>query len=405
VRAADTSFAFTGIFDGLTGFSRVAVAVSGGSDSMALLRLVLAWRQQAGGPREVFALTFDHGLRAESAAEAARVKNWCKGLEIPHDTIAWAGTKPESGIQAKARNARYDALTHWCRAAGVPVLLTGHTADDQAETVAMRQIRTRSDRALAGIWSENEWHGVKLLRPLLRARRQRLRDYLVALGQSWIDDPSNENARFERVRVRKSLEERDVEALVERAQASQLRVQDVDKRAVDWLKAHVVVEETAVLQVARLAFNRLDGAGQNAALRWLVQVAGTGNPPERAALEGLQDWLVAMSGSRRSLNGCVISARSRVISLMREPSRMSNRFLAVPPSGTISFDGRFQVEAPAGSLVGPMGAPPLLKRWKDVPALAFAALPAVKLASGEVVCAVKSEAPGVSATLCERFRL
>lgn len=170
----------------LSGVTRIAVAVSGGSDSMALLRLAALLPD---GP-EVIALTIDHGLRDGSRAEADQVARWCAGLGIPHHILAWAGAKPATGIQAKAREARYDLLTRWCTAHCVSVLLTAHTLDDQAETVLMRKRRTASAASLAAIWPERPWNGVRLLRPLLAVRREALRNFLRGLGQGWLEDPA-----------------------------------------------------------------------------------------------------------------------------------------------------------------------------------------------------------------------
>ena len=154
---------------------------------------------------KISVLTVDHGLRPEAAAEAVKVAEWCARLGLEHHTLRWEGTKPKTGLQAKARAARYDLLSAWCKANGVTYLLTGHTMDDQAETVLMRQQRTDTAESLAGIWETAVWDGVKVFRPLLGQSRADLRAYLASLGQPWIDDPSNSDTRFERVRVRQAL--------------------------------------------------------------------------------------------------------------------------------------------------------------------------------------------------------
>ena len=189
------------LFQRIPGGERLALAVSGGSDSMALLRLVAAWRNE----RYVTVLTVDHGLRPDSAKEALQVSAWCMGLGLPHVTLAWQGPKPATGLQVKARAVRYDLMTDWCRAHGVAWLLTAHTMDDQAETVLMRLVRTTSFDSLSGIPEMGEWKGIGLFRPLLGERREGLRAFLNHLGQPWIDDPSNADERFERVRIRKAL--------------------------------------------------------------------------------------------------------------------------------------------------------------------------------------------------------
>jgi tRNA(Ile)-lysidine synthase len=404
VLAADSSHALNGIFDGLTGFSRVAVAVSGGSDSMALLRMVAQWREQATGPRDIFALTVDHDLRAGSADEAQQVSQWCAALGVPHHILQWRGEKPLSGIQAKARVMRYDAMSDWCREARVPVLMTGHTADDQAETVLMRRQRTSSDRSLAAIWPENEWRGVKLLRPLLAERRESLRDYLRELGQNWLEDPSNVNTAFERVRVRNAMVEQDVDALHSLAAAAQQRVKLADIELQAWLKDHMTVDDYAVVRLPRLQLQGLTLERRIDVLSWALAAAGDGQSPERASVASIATWLAEGRESRRSASGAIVSARRHVVEVMREPGRIRARFVDVPEDGNVSFDGRFDVKAPQGAQVGSMGIPPLLKRPKDVPALAFSALPVVKTLDGLYYLAVKSGRRDISAMLCERFR-
>jgi tRNA(Ile)-lysidine synthase len=403
VQAAEALNTLTGIFDGLTSVPRLAVAVSGGSDSMALLHLVEQWCQKPDGPKYVFALTIDHGLRCGSDLEARQVARWCADLKVPHVTLAWLGEKPTSGIQAKARQVRYDLMARWCRENAVPVLMTGHTADDQAETVYMRQQRTNSVKSLAGIWPENQWLNVRVLRPLLVTRRETLRLYLQNRGAQWLEDPSNDNPKFERVRVREALVGVSIEQLNAVATASQQAVQNMQALIKAWKANFWSVDDYGVVRLKREALQFESLALQNSILGQATQIAGDGGAPDAAGLEAIANWLHQGSTGRRSLNGAIINGRQNVVEVMREPGRLRDRWVTVPESGEIVFDGRFHITAPAGSSVGPIGFPAQLKRFKDVPALAFSALPAVKLPDGDVVSAVKCPRSEVSAVLCERF--
>ncbi|MEM9233110.1 MAG: tRNA lysidine(34) synthetase TilS, partial [Pseudomonadota bacterium] len=194
----------------------MAVALSGGADSFALLHAL----HTDGVP--VVALTVDHGLRPEAAEEAARVAAWCSDRGIAHKTLVWA-EKPEGNLQANARTARYRLLCEACNRLGIENLVTGHTADDQAETVFMR-LRRGSGRGLAGMPEKRLIAGgagepVTLHRPLLGVRRAETQAYAKAHSLPVSHDPSNEDDRFERVRVRAllaALEQQDlltVEAL------------------------------------------------------------------------------------------------------------------------------------------------------------------------------------------------
>ena len=181
----------------------IAVAVSGGGDSMALCLLAGAWVRQIKG--RVTAVTVDHGLRAESAAEARQVGQWLGEHDIPHVTLRWEGPKPRSRLQAAARQARYGLLEAWCRDAGILHLLLGHTQDDQAETVLMRAGRATGVEGLAGMSAIVERQHVRILRPLLGLTRESLRVLLGENGLSWIEDVSNNDEAFTRVRVRRAI--------------------------------------------------------------------------------------------------------------------------------------------------------------------------------------------------------
>ncbi len=174
------------------------VAVSGGPDSLALLLLA----QVAYGWR-VRCLTVDHGLRADSAAEAAAVGAICAGLGVQHTTLLWEGNKPGSNIHAAAREARYRLMGDWCAASGVAWLATAHHADDQAETLLLRMARGSGVGGLAGIRQTRRLpNGVTLLRPLLGQRRSDLRAVVEAAGLTAFDDPSNADPRYDRTQAR-----------------------------------------------------------------------------------------------------------------------------------------------------------------------------------------------------------
>ncbi len=185
----------------LPGDTPIAIAVSGGADSAALLLLAAsAW------PDRVTALTVDHGLRNGSAAEAAQVAAECARRGIAHRSLAWTGEKPVAGVQAAAREARYRMMANWCANAGSSVLMTAHHADDQAETLLMRLARGSGSAGLAGIRAKRSLAPcVMLLRPLLGIRRAALAAIAGAAGWPVIEDPSNRNPRFLRTHARATL--------------------------------------------------------------------------------------------------------------------------------------------------------------------------------------------------------
>jgi tRNA(Ile)-lysidine synthase len=177
----------------------IGVAVSGGGDSTALLHLALA-----AGFR-VEAVTVDHGLRAESAYEAEQVAKACAALGVIHAVQAWGHGPVGGNLMDAARRARTGLIRDWALQRGIRHVALGHTRDDQAETVLMGLARRAGIDGLSGMrrdWAEG---GVTFHRPLLDAGREELRDWLRARGIGWIDDPTNEDTGFTRVRARAAL--------------------------------------------------------------------------------------------------------------------------------------------------------------------------------------------------------
>ncbi len=179
--------------------SRFGVALSGGPDSVALLLLCAATLRG-----RVFAATVDHQLRAESADEARWCSGLCRGLGVPHSTLV--PEQPITGnLQSQARKTRYTLLHEWAANENIDWILSAHHADDQAETLMMRLNRGAGISGLAGVRARNG----RILRPLLQWRRTELGELVAANGIAAIQDPSNQNRAFDRVRMRQALAEAD----------------------------------------------------------------------------------------------------------------------------------------------------------------------------------------------------
>ena len=181
----------------------LGVAVSGGGDSVALLHLLNDYARSHG--IALHAATVDHGLRPEAACEAAMVAAQCRALGVPHDTLRWTGWDHSGNLQNEARKARYRLLADWARGQGIGAVCIGHTADDLAETFVMRLGRRAGVDGLSAMPAVFDRHGMRWHRPLLNARRADLRAHLTQRGVTWVDDPSNEDDSFARVRIRKAL--------------------------------------------------------------------------------------------------------------------------------------------------------------------------------------------------------
>ncbi len=297
----------------------LGVAVSGGSDSLALLHLLRDLSRKH--DIDLRAATVDHGLRAEAPAEAAQVAAICASIGVPHDTLVWSDWNGEGNLQSAARTGRYAKLTDWAGRHGIDTVCIGHTADDQAETVLMRLARRSGVDGLAAMQTSTLRDGINWLRPLLHTRRERLRRYLRQRNVSWIDDPGNEDTRFDRIKARQALEVLtplgiDTDVLCEVADHM-----NKSRRALDWqtflvakkiitIKAGAVVLDEALLnlqpdEIQRRLFVR--------AINW---VSGSSYPPRRGALATVMAALRA--GQAGTLDGCHIRRIGASIWVFRE---------------------------------------------------------------------------------------
>jgi tRNA(Ile)-lysidine synthase len=324
------------LFSGLERLPGFVLAVSGGPDSTALLVLAARWAKRRKRAPKLVAVTVDHGLRKEAAAEAAAVKRLAQSLNVPHRTLRWRGEKPKTGLQEAARLARYGLLAQAARQAGFGHVLTAHTLDDQAETVLFRLARGSGLGGLAGMAPASRLPAgegnILLLRPLLGLSKARLYATLDAAGVAYSEDPTNLDPRFTRPRLRtllpalasEGLDARGFARLAARMRRAESAIEFAVAAAREalapgpWRERGPVVFETA----------RFANLPAEVALRLLGRaVAHTGDegPVELGKLESLYDSLgQARSPLRRTLAGAQITLGSDHIAVERAPSRRSN---------------------------------------------------------------------------------
>lgn len=387
----------------------VAVAFSGGADSLALLIGLIDWTRALGG--RVTALIVDHGLRAGSADEARAAGVMAQHAGAAHEILDWTAAKPGSGIQAAARDARYRLLAAWCRAAGVLHLAVAHNADDQRETVAMRTARATSDgtgagsRGLAGMSLIVARDGVRLLRPLLPVPAADIRAFLLGRGLQWIEDPSNAALQFERVRWRRGLEGKmpqtaEIKLAGTRRAEAEARTADLLMRTAMILPAGFALASIEDLRAA-------DPATAGRALGCLIaMVSGSEHQPASAGLaelgRGLASGQLFSGRGMRTLGGALIGRWRGRLLVCREAARAiavspvaRSRDLASP--GDFIWDRRFLVfptPAACGMTVAALGEAGLAEignlglfqlKDNDIPAPARASLPALRDGSGHLV--------------------
>lgn len=328
---------------------RIGVAVSGGGDSVALVLLMQRWA----GPRgvQLDAATVDHGLRPESAAEAARAGELCTRLGIGHSVLRWQGWDGSGNLQDTAREARRRLLADWAGAAGIAHVALGHTRDDQAETVLMRLARGSGVEGLAGMAPVRRGRGITWLRPLLGIDRATLRDFLRTEGQPWADDPSNADLRFDRVRARQALAvlaELGISAagLADTAQAMESARVALAHAASD-LAGHLRIDAAGDLRIARAPFQAAPAdTRERLAAHLLRLLSGAVHRPRRAALRNLLD--AVSQGGSGTLHGCVVAAEEGDAGPCLRFGRewQAVRGLAGEPEGI--WDGRWRVTPATG---------------------------------------------------------
>lgn len=290
--------------------ARLGLAVSGGGDSLGLLLLA-----QAALPGRIAAATVDHGLRAESAGEAAMVAALCHRLAVPHATLT---VSVEAGnLQDRARQARYRALAGWCRERGLAALATAHQCDDQAETLVMRLGRGSGLAGLAGVRARGTaaQGAVQVLRPLLGWRRAELAEIVAEAGLVAVQDPSNHEPRFERVRVRAALAASDWldPAMLARSAALLGEAETyLGERIADAFASRVTLAGDTV----QLAPGDSDFEAIELAMRIIALLGGEAGRADAAALV-----MRLRRGENASLSGVLARVTQKGWDFAREPRR------------------------------------------------------------------------------------
>ncbi len=320
---------------------RLALALSGGPDSMALLALSRDWVAARDG--ELLALIVDHGLRPGSAAEATRVAGWAEALGVPAEILRWRGEKPMTRIQERAREARYALLRAACRRAGILHLLTAHHREDLAETVALRKARGSGPIGLAGMAAERFFEELRLLRPLLPVPRDRLLATLRAHRLPRLLDPSNLDPRFARARLRRTGPLPVAELLAGAAAAARSR-RSLEGELARFCARHLRAHPLGLIEMEAAAWRRLAPELAELVLERALLVAGGGrHPPRRAALARLAAVLRRPGPIRRTLAGCIVEARDDRLRIGREPGRLAPP-ACCGPGETLLWDRRWRLE-------------------------------------------------------------
>ena len=376
-----------GLFRGIRTDRPILVAVSGGSDSVALLFLSVAWAKLFDA--QVLVATVDHGLRPEAAAEAAFVASLCEGLNVSHVTLAWDGLKPSSSIPEAAREARYRLLSEYARDSGCKAILAGHTADDQVETLVMRNARgdeSSDSRGLSGMAFETQLPGgIRLYRPLLGVSRQDLRDYLREHNQGWIEDPSNEDLSFERVRKRKKLSLNPAlrDDYLRFGHLSGRLRKCVSRDVADAILQFVKLESGPVYHVPVSAVARIGNLLGRHLLQSIIAMAGGGPFLVRAA--SVDDFINGKQGKRTTIGNTVLEVSRGEYRVYRENRNLKS--FVLESGRTAVWDSRIVVQNHSTRPIL-CGAPTAgqIKKYEKDNAISFGVHPRAALLSTLMLC-------------------
>ena len=328
-------------------YQHVAVGVSGGVDSLALCLLAQTWGQQNG--IKITALTVDHGLRKESAREAAQVKSWLTRRGIPHVTLMLNEPFPRYGIQAFARKWRFQLLGDWCRINLADVVMLAHTIEDQMETICMRILADSGPEGLSGIRRNTVVGGLRILRPLLKISKGRLIATCSAFNQNWVVDPSNQDTRYCRVKIRQLMpyiEKAGLESnkMVRLASAMEKLRNAFNNFSVSFIKNNGGILKTGIAWINVSGFEKMPNKFKELLLlRLLVTIGGATWPSSKKKITRLIESLKQEKVIRITLGGCVIEKTILgKIWIYREIKRKCLS-VVIMPGEKRRWDNRFEV--------------------------------------------------------------
>jgi tRNA(Ile)-lysidine synthase len=299
--------------------SPMLIALSGGGDSMALCRMASHWAKVTGAT--LHAVSIDHGLRPNSAADSAQAIAWARALGLSGEVVRLDERPAPGGLQAWARQARYQALASVARRVGAKLIHVGHTWDDQVETVCWRLARQSGLDGLAGMaevainpFAQLEAPNL-LGRPLLGLKRADLRAWLMREGQEWLEDESNQNLDFARIRTRKLVQDMaaqkvDLERIVRLAAIADALRSAQERATLDLLKRCRLTPVEAGWQLKATSFREAEPVLIERALGWLIySLTQADRPPEAEKLGRLLEGMLAYPSQRRTLGGVSIAPK------------------------------------------------------------------------------------------------
>ncbi len=318
-----------------TPVTSLGVAVSGGSDSMALLVLL---QQTLDTPLHV--VTVDHGLRPEAKAEAHAVATYCAAHKLPHTLLTWGDWDGQGNLQAQARAARYRLIAKWAQEAGITDVALGHTSDDNTETFIMGLTRGAGLDGLSGMRPRFTRETVTFHRPFLTTSRIELRDMLRAQDITWSDDPSNDDPAFARIRIRTALKDLgadtpEIARVIENLSQTRAAIEQMTH---DWAATHLTFQDGDILAPTS-ALTALNSELRRRVTGHILRfIASRDYPPRSEKLMPLVD----ANAPQGTVHGCLITQEAGHTRFAREAAALEN----VTCQTTEIWDSRWQLDGP-----------------------------------------------------------
>jgi len=333
-----------GLFSSYINHDRIALAVSGGRDSMALMYLVYRWKAHLALNIEIEVLTVNHNLRKAAEDECGFVQKIAKNYGFKHKVLIWEHEHVETSIQEKARKARYQLMLDYVREENIDTILTAHTSDDNIETFIMRLAKGSGLNGLKSINEIRHEDRIQIQRPLLSLSRSLTTEILRSTGNEWVDDPTNDDERFERVKIRNN---------ISLLSSFNISSDNLTKTIQRLARAHesisfftnLVSEELVELSElghANVNFDKLRYYPKEIILRVFAKALTdvNGGNVSLSSLEAVFAELIKTERSK-TLNGCQIIPQKNKYVIVRENRGISP--VEIKINERISWDGRFDV--------------------------------------------------------------
>ena len=328
----------------------IALSFSGGSDSMALLILLNRWIKKRSGVLTL--IYFNHHLRQESYLETVFTKQISKKLKLNFKILNWEKKKPDSAIMQKAREVRYKKIIDFCNKKKIITLMTAHHQDDSFETYLMRKKRKFSTLGLTAIPTSNNRDNIQILRPLINICKERLIKTCNKYNYKWIEDSSNRNEKFERIRIRnliKNYSKKEKYSLVDNFNKCKNKNYGIERKIGEFFVKNLKFEEFGEFTIDKKRFfNELESHQIEILKKILITCSGAIYPPRTRSIKLMLNQIMTSKRLSFTLNSCIIRLTEKNIHFLREYQKIKKNVakeVKVKKKSSYLWDDRFLIKS------------------------------------------------------------